>query len=90
MPRRRQRRRYLRDGIPRLFEGRDYGVYETLMEPYATRLAAHIRPEDLDLSSIPYFPSGVDLDATRHVIVDQDPVWPHHRFLTPEEWDRDG
>ena len=71
---------------PRLFEGRDYGLYETLMEPYATRRAADVQPGDLDRSSIPYFPAGVDLDATRQVIADRDPLWPHQRFLTPEEW----
>jgi hypothetical protein len=72
---------------PRLFEGRDYALYETLVQPYATRLAAHVRPDTLDLSWIPYTPSGVDLDPIRHIARDLDPIWPHQRYLQPIEWE---
>jgi hypothetical protein len=72
---------------PRMFEGRDYALYETLMQPYATRLAAHVRPDILDLSWIPYTPSGVDLDPIRHIARDLDPIWPHQRYLQPIEWE---
>lgn len=71
---------------PRMFEGHDYGLYETLMHPYATRLAEEIPADALDPSSLPYFASGVDLDATRLLLTDQDPIWPHRRFLSREEW----
>jgi len=72
---------------PGMFEGSDYALYETLMQPYATRLAEHVQPEALHPSCIPYFPSDVHLDATRHIIRDQDPIWPHQRFLSLEEWE---
>ncbi len=71
---------------PRMFEGHDYGLYETLMQPYATRLAEEIPADALDPSSLPYFALGVDLDATRLLLTDQDPIWPHCRFLSREEW----
>ena len=71
---------------PRMFEGRDYLLYETLMQPYATRRAEEIPAAALHPASLPYFASGVNLDAARLLIRDQDPIWPHQRFLSPEEW----
>jgi hypothetical protein len=70
-----------------MFEGRDYALYETLMEPYATRLASQLTPASIDPSWIPYAPSGVDLDPIRRIARDLDPIWPHQRYLQPIEWE---
>jgi glycosyltransferase involved in cell wall biosynthesis len=72
---------------PPMFEGRDYALYETLLGPYATRLAADLPPDAIQPDWVPYCPSGVALDPTRRVARDPDPVWPQQRSLTPLEWE---
>jgi hypothetical protein len=72
---------------PPMFQGRDYALYETLMESYATALATDLAPEAINPDWIPYFPTVIDLDPVRHLARAVDPVWPHHRFLPPKEWE---
>ena len=72
---------------PPMFQGRDYALYETLLGPYATRLATDVPHSAIHLTWVPYYPSGVALDPLRRVAEDHDPVWPHRRFLDPVEWE---
>lgn len=72
---------------PRMFQGEAYALYETLMQPYATRLAQEIKPSDLLSNWIPYFPSAMQIDPKRRLLLNDDPIWPHRRFLTAEEWE---
>jgi hypothetical protein len=70
-----------------MFQGLDYGLYETLIRPYATRVA-HDSPTGASGSEwVPYAPSGIRLDPTRRVAEDLDPVWPHRRYLQAPEWE---
>ena len=69
-----------------MFAGRDYALYETLMAPYATRLAGDLSPGDLNPGWRPYFPAPVTLDPLRFLAWDTDPIWPHHRFFAPLDW----
>jgi glycosyltransferase involved in cell wall biosynthesis len=71
---------------PPMFAGRDYALYETLMAPYATRLAGALSPGDLNPGWIPYFPASVTRDPLRRLVWDTDPIWPHRRFPTLLEW----
>jgi glycosyltransferase involved in cell wall biosynthesis len=71
---------------PRMFTGTDYALYETLMAPYATRLAHDLAPEAIAPDWTPYFPSGIVLDPIRQLARNLDPIWPHQRHLTPAEW----
>ena len=70
-----------------MFQGRDYALYETLMQPYATRLARDLPPRSIGPDWVPYCPSGVELDPVRQTACDLDPVWPHRRFLSSLEWE---
>ncbi len=72
---------------PPMFGGRDYELYETLMEPYARRLATDLSPVEIAPDWVPYFPSAVRIDPVRLVAQDLDPVWPHWRFLRRVEWE---
>lgn len=71
---------------PPMYGGRDYGLYETLMGPYATRLATDLSPAAVEAGWVPYFPSEVRIDPVRLIAHDLDPVWPHRRFLRRVEW----
>ena len=71
---------------PPMFAGRDYALYETLMAPYAARLAGDRSPATLDPGWIPYCPAPVTIDPLRRLAWDTDPIWPHRRFLAPLEW----
>lgn len=72
---------------PPMFQGEEYELYEILMEPYSTYLA---KKQEIDLihsQRVPYFPSPVILDSTRLLMSNEDPIWPHRRFLKHEEWE---
>src|SRR5205807_4638939 len=71
---------------PRMFQGRDYALYETRMEPYATRLAEALSPEAIEPEWVPYRPSPIEQDPDRRLARGLDPVWPHQSFLSPVEW----
>ncbi|HZR39742.1 MAG TPA: glycosyltransferase family 4 protein [Ktedonobacteraceae bacterium] len=71
---------------PPMFQGQEYELYETLMQPYATRLAQDVAPEAIKPEWVPYFPSAVKLDSVRLLASNEDPIWPHRQFLTPAEW----
>jgi len=73
--------------FPTMFGGRDYELYETLMEPYAARIATNLSPLDIEGGWAPYCPSTVRMDLVRLIAQDLDPVWPHQRFLQPIEWE---
>jgi hypothetical protein len=70
-----------------MFQGRDYRIYERLMEPYATRLSSDLAQDQIRADWIPYWSSKPTLDPVRHRISDDDPVWPHSMFLRPVEWE---
>ncbi len=72
---------------PPMFEGAHYALYETLMRPYATQLAADLQLNGIQLWWIPYYPADVQLDPIRHIARDHDPIWPHERHLDPREWE---
>jgi glycosyltransferase involved in cell wall biosynthesis len=72
---------------PPMFQGRDCELYETVMRPYATRLAAEDRLPANWLASVPYFPSPVRLNAIRHLIDCDDYLWAHRSFLSADEWE---
>lgn len=72
---------------PPMFQGRDYALYETLLGPYATRLAADLPREAIEPTWAPYCPSGVARDPVRRVARDLDPLWPRQRSLPPLEWE---
>jgi hypothetical protein len=56
------------------------------MQPYATLLAQDLDEDTLQPHFIPYFPSAMRLDLIRQFMADEDPIWPHHRWLTSAEW----
>lgn len=68
-----------------MFQGQEYELYETMMRPYATRLARDLPLSSLDPACVPYILSGVQLDGD--LAHDRDPVWPHERPRTPIEGD---
>ncbi len=70
---------------PPMFQGRDYRLYETLIGPYATRCAAELALDTMQPTWVPYFPAPLTLDAVRHLVQDEDPVWPQRRFLDSVE-----
>lgn len=72
---------------PPMFQGKDYELYETHMAPYSTRLAEEWGMESVTSEHIPYFAASVTLDSDRLLILNEDPIWPHRRFLTQQEWD---
>ena len=72
---------------PSMYQGRDYELYETLMQPYATRLAYEDQLFANWLASVPYFPSPVRLNAIRRLIESDDLLWPHRQFLTAHMWE---
>ncbi len=76
-----------RAGSPPMFQGRDYALYVRLMEPFASRLAADLRSEDIEPEWVPYFASPVVLDDARRLIESRDAIWPHRRFCGPLPWD---
>jgi hypothetical protein len=71
---------------PRMFQGREYALYERLMHPYATRRARKVAPDAIAPDWVPYFGSAVSLDRAGRVVEDHDPVWPHRRRCSPAEW----
>ncbi|GIP34666.1 glycosyltransferase family 4 protein [Paenibacillus sp. J2TS4] len=73
---------------PPMFQGDDYGLYETLMGPYSTRLAEEWGMESVTPQHVPYFAASVTMDSARLLLSNEDPIWPHRRFLTRQEWDR--
>jgi glycosyltransferase involved in cell wall biosynthesis len=72
---------------PPMFQGEEYKLYEILMEPYSTYLAEKREMDIIHSERIPYFPSPVILDSTRLLMSNEDPIWPHRRFLLHEEWE---
>ncbi|WP_199616398.1 glycosyltransferase family 4 protein [Paenibacillus alkalitolerans] len=72
---------------PPMFQGREYELYEILMEPYSTYLAEKWEMDFIHPEQVPYFPSPVVLDSTRLLISNEDPIWAHRRFLLREEWE---
>jgi glycosyltransferase involved in cell wall biosynthesis len=72
---------------PPMFQGRDYELYETLMQPYATRLAFEDQLPANWSASVPYFPSPVRRNAIRLLIECDDPLWSHRLFLTIDKWE---
>lgn len=72
---------------PAMFQGQDYALYETLMQPYATCLAGDLVPDTLQPEWVPYFPAAVKLDPVRLLISSEDPIWPHHQFASPDIWE---
>jgi len=72
---------------PALFGGRDYALYETLMRPYATRLAAELPAHAIAPTWTPYLPAPVALDPPRRFARSRDPIWPHARFLPADDFD---
>lgn len=76
-----------RTWYPPMFQGESYALYETLMSPYATLLACDMQPYQIEADWIPYFPSIMRCDPSRLLLSDEDPIWPHRRFLTPSEWE---
>jgi len=71
---------------PPMFEGKQYELYEKLMQPYSTRLAEELQIHSLSENSIPYFTSSVRFDTTRLLVISEDPVWPSRRFLSQNEY----
>jgi hypothetical protein len=69
-----------------MYLGRDYQLYERLIEPYATRLSSDLAPGQIRPDWIPYWSCGAALEPVRHRISNDDPVWPHWAFLRPVEW----
>jgi hypothetical protein len=72
---------------PPMFQGRDYQLYEILIEPYATYHAASIPARAISGSWVPYIVAGIELDALRQMVTDLDPIWPQRQFLPPVTWD---
>jgi glycosyltransferase involved in cell wall biosynthesis len=72
---------------PAKFQGRDYALYETMMQPYATSLAQELPPDALQPQWIPYAPSTLEFDPIRRLVRCLDPIWPQQRFLTTLEWE---
>lgn len=72
---------------PPMFQGRDYALYETLMEPYASRRADDLTLDMIQPVWVPYCPSPLVFDPVRRLVHEQDPVWPQRRFLDQTEWD---
>ncbi|GCE15171.1 hypothetical protein KTT_50300 [Tengunoibacter tsumagoiensis] len=70
---------------PPMFQGASYALYEQLMAPYASQLASDLQPHQIEADWRPYFPSQVRFDPSRLLLSDEDPIWPHRRFLTPLE-----
>jgi glycosyltransferase involved in cell wall biosynthesis len=71
---------------PPMFRGRDYALYETLMAPYATRLAHQLPADRIRPDSVPYRSFDIECDRDRHLARNLDPVWGHHAFLRSREW----
>jgi glycosyltransferase involved in cell wall biosynthesis len=72
---------------PRMFQGRDYRLYETLLGPYATYHASSTPARAIGASWVPYVVAGMRLDPVRHLIIDQDPIWPQHQLLPNLAWE---
>jgi glycosyltransferase involved in cell wall biosynthesis len=72
---------------PPVFQGRDYELYETLMQPYATRLAFEDQLPANWLTNVPYFPSQTRLNSIRLLIECDDPIWSHRLFLPIDKWE---
>jgi glycosyltransferase involved in cell wall biosynthesis len=70
-----------------MFQGRDYRLYEILLGPYATYHAASLPARAIQGSWVPYTVAGMQFDRVRHLIMDQDPIWPQRRFLPALAWD---
>lgn len=72
---------------PPMFQGREYRLYEILFESYATCHAASLSARAIHGSWLPYAVAGVEFDRVRHLILDQDPIWPQRQFLPALAWD---
>jgi glycosyltransferase involved in cell wall biosynthesis len=70
-----------------MFQGDDYELYETMIRPYATRLARELKLDDIQADWIPYFGTEVQLDFKQKILLDQDPIWPHQKHASPFEWE---
>jgi glycosyltransferase involved in cell wall biosynthesis len=71
---------------PPMFRGRDYDLYESIIQPYASRLAIDLDPADIRPEWVPYYASDVVLDSVRQLARDADPVWPHQTYFLPDQW----
>lgn len=69
-----------------MFQGHDYALYEQLIGPYASKLAAELKPEHIALDWIPYRVVPVQTIPARRLVIGQDPIWPTHTYLDELEW----
>lgn len=69
-----------------MYQGGDYEIYKALLGPYASGAAENAEAADLRADTIPYPASPWDLDDTRRLLSDLDPVWPHRRFVPAGDW----
>jgi len=72
---------------PPMFQGRDYHLYEMLMGSYATYHATSLPARAIYGSWVPYAGAGIQFDRVRHLIIDQDPIWPQRQFVPELAWD---
>ncbi|MFL5800459.1 MAG: glycosyltransferase family 4 protein, partial [Roseiflexaceae bacterium] len=72
---------------PPMFQGRDYHLYEMLMGSYATYHATSLPARAIYGSWVPYVGAGIQFDRVRHLIIDQDPIWPQRQFVPELAWD---
>src|SRR4051812_9001422 len=70
-----------------MFQGRDYRLYEILLGPYATYHAASTPARAIGGSWVLSIVAGMQLDAVRHLVIDQDPIRPQRQFLPTVAWD---
>jgi hypothetical protein len=69
-----------------MFQGRDYRLYERLMQPFVSSEAARLAAGDIAAHWVPYYGSRVEFDDLRQLIEDRDPIWPHRRFCRSSTW----
>lgn len=69
-----------------MFQGTKYRIYERLLGPYATRVASEARQLRIKPATVPQPSPFLRLDHDRELAVDEDPVWPHRRFLDTAAW----
>jgi glycosyltransferase involved in cell wall biosynthesis len=70
-----------------MFEGADYRLYETMFGTYASCTARLTSAESLDDLAFPYPSSPLRLDESRRLVLLDDPIWPHRRYLDKGAWE---
>jgi len=68
-----------------LFEWDTYGLYEDMMQPYATRRARDLPLSSLAATLVPYASWAIEISGD--VATNLDPVWQHTRRLSSMERD---